>query len=260
MDDLPLSTIPTTAPLAPLPLFRLREDPPPPSHPTATSQYSSEKAIAGGDPDAPEEKKRRVDVDDPLADPKEVILQLRADLARAQASLRLAADAHFRLSLREQEHAELKRRLYAAHAPPDGLPFPPNPLLNDHLILVALKRQAAEIQRLKEDVERERDFTDARKFNPSRLGSLKLVSKVHALVKENAGLGADIAQEEAPDKWFVIDLHKQFIERTRAETEAVVSHTAKLKQQLQETEGTIFSLQQAAKTGDPAALGRRPPE
>jgi hypothetical protein len=28
-------------------------------------------------------------------------------------------------------------------------------------------------------VERERDFNEARKFNPSKLGSLKLVAKVH---------------------------------------------------------------------------------
>lgn len=76
-----------------------------------------------------------------------------------------------------------------------------------------MPRQAAEIQRLKEDVERERDFNEARKFNPSQLGSLKLVARVHALVKENAELGEDLAHEEAPDKWSVIDLYKQFIER-----------------------------------------------
>eukprot|EP00667_Euglena_gracilis_P013262 EG_transcript_13669 len=223
----------------------------------SSSPYVTEKTVAIAEPpDAPEEKKRRIDVDDPLADPREVIAQLKADLARVHNSLKLAANAQFKLSLREQECAELKRQLQHARAAKEDPPAPSNHLLNDYLVVSALAKQAAEIQRLKEDVERERDFNEARKFNPSQLGSLKLVARVHALVKENAELGEDLAHEEAPDKWSVIDLYKQFIERTRAETEETVQHTAKLKRQIQEAELATFQLQQTAKAADPS--GSRP--
>eukprot|EP00668_Euglena_longa_P045550 GGOE01061221.1.p1 GENE.GGOE01061221.1~~GGOE01061221.1.p1 ORF type:complete len:268 (-),score=101.20 GGOE01061221.1:109-912(-) len=223
----------------------------------SSSSYATEKAVTVVEPsDAPEEKKRRIDVDDPLADPREVIVQLKADLARVHNSLKLAANAQFKLSLREQECAELKRQLQQARALRDDPPAPPNHLLNDYLVVSALAKQAAEIQRLKEDVERERDFNEARKFSPSQLGSLKLVARVHALVKENAELGEDLAHEEAPDKWSVIDLYKQFVERTRAETEETVQHTARLKRQVQETELSIFQLQQTAKSTE-SPSGRR---
>ena len=115
--DEPLSTIPThTIPTNPL--YELDV----PSRDSGPTAFSGEKHVTLIEPSdgPPEEKKRRVDVDDPLADPKEVIAQLKSDLMRVHNSLKMAANAHFKLSLREQEYAELKKQLQqvCAHTEP----------------------------------------------------------------------------------------------------------------------------------------------
>ena len=143
------------------------------------------------------------------------------------------------------------------HSAKDDLPPPSNYLVNDHLVVMALKRQAAEIQKLKEDVEREREFNEARKFNTSNLGSLKLVAKVHAMVKENEELGNELTQEQAPNRWHVVEQYKQFIERVRSESDSTVQYTDKLKKQIQDTELNIFKLQQTAKTGEAFQSSKR---
>eukprot|EP01010_Urceolus_cornutus_P000746 NODE_1257_length_1005_cov_256.732218_g966_i0.p1 GENE.NODE_1257_length_1005_cov_256.732218_g966_i0~~NODE_1257_length_1005_cov_256.732218_g966_i0.p1 ORF type:complete len:287 (-),score=96.16 NODE_1257_length_1005_cov_256.732218_g966_i0:143-928(-) len=244
MDYEPLSTIPTMDPFQ-----AVKQELEDASQMALTTSFTTDSAKI--DDGGPDEKKRRIDVDDPLTDPQEAVAQLRSDLARVQNSIKMAANAHFKLSLRDQEYTELKRQLDNLYTKRiDDLPLPTNALINDHLIVAALARQAAEIHRLREDLEKEKEYNEARKFSTSNLGSLKLVAKLHALLKENASLGNQLMESENPDKWAVIDLYKQYSTRLRAEIKETTQHTEKLKAQIRETEEASFMQQQSAKKSE----------
>jgi len=216
-----------------------RADAPPPrsvaepAGPAATAAAAPQAASS-----APE--RARVDTNDPKVPQEAVIAQLKADLREALVRKGAEEAVLNRLAQREAQVLDLKKRLVAATTPrrEPGAPGGYNPLVTDPLLCLTLRKQARDIQRLKEEFDRERHQNA---LVPNELPShtaLRLVSKWQALQKENALLAAAVdGGGAAANHWALLTLLQREADRATAALNAAIAQANRTHDELKEAQG-----------------------
>eukprot|EP00667_Euglena_gracilis_P011083 EG_transcript_11303 len=186
----------------------------------------------------PELTARRVAVDDPGVPQAAVIAQLKADLAEAQARKEAGQAVMVALARKEAQVLDLKRRLVALTMPKrDSSGHSAyNPIITDPLLIAAFRRQSREIQRLREELDRERSQSAIRPNELPSHTALRLISKLQLLQKENAQLSQALEGNTIGNKWALLSILKHEADEFKAALNAVVAQGQRTFQELREAQ------------------------
>eukprot|EP00668_Euglena_longa_P044413 GGOE01059247.1.p1 GENE.GGOE01059247.1~~GGOE01059247.1.p1 ORF type:complete len:440 (-),score=124.77 GGOE01059247.1:234-1526(-) len=186
----------------------------------------------------PELSARRVAVDDPSVPQPAVIAQLKADLAEAQARKEAGQSVMVALARKEAQVLDLKRRLVALTTPKrdTGSHGAYSPLITDPLLIATFRRQAREIQRLREELDRERSQNAVRPNELPSHTALRLISKLQLLQKENAQLSQALEGNTIGNKWALLSILKHEADEFKAALNGVVAQGHRAFQELREAQ------------------------